>query len=143
MTHSSRALNGKPPLIYEDGLQSRDFVHVSDVAQALMLAMESQAADYGVFNVGTGKALTVLNMAELICRRVGPAGLRPSVAMKYRKGDIRHCYADISQLSALGYKPKVAFEDGVRELVNWVTTQSAEDRVEQASEELKKRGLVS
>ncbi len=140
---SSRALNGKPPLVYEDGLQSRDFVHVSDVAQALVLAMQSRQADYGVFNVGTGRALTVLEMAELICRKVGPAGLHPNVAKKFRKGDIRHCYADISRITALGYKPKVAFEDGIRDLVSWVTTQSAEDRLEQASEELKRRGLVS
>jgi dTDP-L-rhamnose 4-epimerase len=140
---SSRALNGKPPLVYEDGLQSRDFVHVSDVAQALMLAMECEGADYGIFNVGTGRSLTVLNMADLICRRIGPPGLRPGVAMKYRKGDIRHCYANISRLVALGYKPRVAFEDGIRDLVGWVATQNAEDRLEQASEELKRRGLVS
>jgi dTDP-L-rhamnose 4-epimerase len=140
---SSRAMNGKPPLVYEDGLQSRDFVHVSDVAQALILAMESGAANYGVFNVGTGRALPIMKMADLICRRVGPPGLRPQVAMKYRKGDIRHCYADISRLGALGYRPRVAFEDGIRDLVDWVVTQSAEDRLEMASEELKRRGLVS
>jgi len=140
---SSRAMNGKPPLLFEDGRQTRDFVHVSDIVQALLLAMESEAANYELFNVGTGRALSVLEMADLICQRVGPPGLRPEVVRKFRKGDIRHCYADIGKISALGYKPKVAFEQGIEELVDWVRGQTAEDRVSQASAELEKRGLVS
>lgn len=140
---SSRALNGKPPLVYEDGLQTRDFVHVSDIVQGLLLAMDSDEADYGIFNVGTGRALSVLEMAEIICREVGPAGLRPEVVEKYRKGDIRHCYADITRIGALGYRPKVTFEQGLRDLVEWVRRQQAEDRVEEAAAELERRGLVS
>ncbi len=139
---SSRAMNGKPPLVYEDGLQTRDFVHVSDVVQALLLAMDSEAADYGVFNVGTGRALTVLEMAEIICREVGPNGLHPLVARKYRKGDIRHCYADVGRITALGYRPRVAFEGGIHDLAGWVRQQTAVDHLEEASTELAKRGLV-
>lgn len=140
---SSRALNGKPPLVYEDGLQSRDFVHVSDIVRGLLLAMDSEAADYGVFNLGTGRALTVLEMAEIICREVGPAGLRPLVAQKFRKGDIRHCYADVGRIGALGYRPRVTFEEGIHDLAGWVRQQTVEDRLEEASTELAKRGLVS
>ncbi len=140
---SSRALNGNPPLLYEDGLQTRDFVHVEDVVQGLLLAMDREAANYGIFNVGTGRALTVLEMADIICREVGPPGLRPLPVKKYRKGDIRHCYADISKISALGYRPRVVFEEGLRDLVAWVRQQRAEDRVAQASAELERRGLVS
>jgi dTDP-L-rhamnose 4-epimerase len=139
---SSRALNGKPPLVYEDGLQRRDFVHVGDVVQALLLAMESDAADHGVFNVGTGRALSILEMAEIICREVGPAGLRPLVTRKFRKGDIRHCYADIGRITALGYRPRVTFEEGIHDLASWVVQQSAEDGLEKANAELQSRGLV-
>lgn len=140
---SSRALNGKPPLVYEDGLQTRDFVHVSDVVQALLVAMERDEANYRAFNVGTGRPLAILDVARMICAQVGPAGLEPELAGSFRKGDIRHCYADISRLASLGYAPKVRFEDGVRELTEWVRRQSAEDRLEMAAEELKRRGLVS
>lgn len=140
---SSRALNGKPPLVYEDGLQTRDFVHVSDIVQGLLLAMDNEATNYGIFNVGTGRALSILEMAEIICREVGPPGLSPQVARKYRKGDIRHCYADISRISALGYSPRVTFEQGLSDLVEWVRLQKAEDRVEEAAAELERRGLVS
>ena len=139
---SSRAMNGSPPLIYEDGLQTRDFVHVSDVVQANLLAMDSEAANYQALNVGTGRPLTILQVANTICERVGPPGLRPRVVGKYRTGDIRHCHPDITRITALGYRPRVSFEDGLRELVEWVRQQTAEDRVEQAAGELEKRGLV-
>lgn len=140
---SSRAMNGNPPLIYEDGLQTRDFLHVSDIVQANLLAMDSEAADYGVFNVGTGRALSILQVANTICELVGPPGLRAEVVGRYRKGDIRHCSADIRKISALGYSPRMSFEAGVEELVEWVRRQTAEDRMEQAAAELERRGLVS
>ena len=139
---SSRAMNGNAPLIYEDGLQTRDFVHVSDIVQANLLAMESNEAEYQALNVGTGRHLSILHVAETICELVGPPGLRPRIVGKYRKGDIRHCYPDIAKISALGYRPRVGFEQGLRELMQWVRRQTAEDRVEQAAGELEKRGLV-
>lgn len=140
---SSRAINGNPPLVYEDGLQRRDFIHVNDVVQACLLVKERDEANYGVFNVGTGRALTILEMASIICERVGPPGLRPTVTGRFRKGDIRHCYADISRLSALGYSPRIGFEEGISDLAEWVRLQSAEDHLEQATAQLERRGLVS
>ena len=139
---SSRALNGKPPLVYEDGGQTRDFVHVRDVVQANLLVMDSDQANYGVFNVGTGRPLSVLQVAELLCRQVGPPGLRPSVVGRYRKGDVRHCYADIGRIAALGYVPRVSFEEGLRELADWVRQQTADDLVDRAAAELEQRGLL-
>lgn len=139
----SRALNGKPPVIYEDGLQTRDFVHVSDVVQALLLVMERDEADYRAFNVGSGTHLAILDVARIICEQLGPPELRPEVAGNFRKGDIRHCYADISRLSAIGYSPKVGFESGVGDLTEWVRQQTAEDRMDLAAAELRQRGLVS
>jgi dTDP-L-rhamnose 4-epimerase len=140
---SSRAMNGKSPLVYEDGLQTRDFVHVSDVIQALLLAMDSEAANYRVFNVGAGRPRSILEVANAICALVGPPGLRAETVGRYRKGDIRHCYADIQALSSLGYSPRVDFETGLRELVGWLREQTAHDGVEQAAAELTRRGLIS
>ena len=140
---SSRTLNGKPPMIYEDGLQTRDFVHVSDVVQALLLAMDRDEANYRALNVGSGRPLAIGDVARIICEQVGPAGLGPELADSFRKGDIRHCYADIGRLSALGYSPRVCFEDGVRDLTEWVRRQTADDRMDLAMSELKRRGLVS
>lgn len=139
---SSRLLNDTPPLIFEDGRQGRDFVHVSDIVQANLLALESEAANYGVFNVGTGKATTVREVAEIL-NRVLDRDLEPAMVEKFRAGDIRHCYADIGKAQrALGYAPRISFEEGMRGLVAWVRAQEAEDRAEQATRELERRGLI-
>lgn len=139
---SSRLLNGRPPLIFEDGRQSRDFVHVSDIVQALLLAMERDEANYEAINVGTGRPTTILQVAEELIHELG-VDLRPQVTAQFREGDIRHCYADIGKAERLlGYRPRVRFEDGIRELVHWVRGQCAEDRVEGATAELKERGLT-
>jgi dTDP-L-rhamnose 4-epimerase len=139
---SSRLLNGQPPVIFEDGLQSRDFVHVSDIAQANLLAMERQEMDHQAFNVGTGRALSILRVAELLGQHLD-SRQPPEIAQKFRAGDIRHCFADVSRLCALGYQPRVQFEDGINELVNWVRSQTAVDGFEQARRELMVRGLAS
>lgn len=139
---ASRALNARPPLIYEDGGQTRDFVHVSDVVAALLLVLERPEADYRAFNVGTGRPIPILQVAGAISELVGPAGLRPQVEGSYRKGDVRHCYPEISRLQELGYSPKVSFEEGVADLVEWVRGQVAEDRVDEAAVELFRRGLA-
>jgi dTDP-L-rhamnose 4-epimerase len=120
---SGRMLAGQRPTIYEDGLQQRDFVHVSDIVQACRLAMDNPAADYQVFNVGTGQPVSVLRVAELVGRELGWSG-GFDVVHKFRAGDIRHCFADISRIrQAIGYEPRLRFEDGVRELVAWVGQQ--------------------
>lgn len=138
---SGRLLNDKPPVIFEDGLQSRDFTHVSDIVQANMLAMKRDEMDYGVFNVGTGRQLSILDVADALIEELG-SRQRPEIVRSFRAGDIRHCYADISRLRAMGYRPRVRFEEGVSALVEWVRQQTAVDAFEQAREELVRRGLV-
>jgi dTDP-L-rhamnose 4-epimerase len=139
---SSRLLNGNPPLIFEDGLQSRDFVHVSDIVRANVLAMQNGRADYGVFNIGTGRPLTVLDVAYALSEALGVV-IGPAIVGKFREGDIRHCYSDISKARrVLGYEPRVVFEDGISDLVKWVGMQESQDLVERATGELDKRGLT-
>lgn len=139
---SGRLLNGKPPVIFEDGLQSRDFVHVSDIVQANMLALDRDEAVYEVFNVGTGRALSIYDVATALINEL-KATVQPEIVGGFRAGDIRHCVADISKARLrLGYEPQVKFEDGLAELVAWVKSQSSVDRVEQARSELAARGLI-
>jgi dTDP-L-rhamnose 4-epimerase len=138
---SSRLLNGRRPLVFEDGLQSRDFVHVSDIAQALLLAVRSEGVEGEVFNVGTGRQLTILDMASALAAEIG-VDIAPEVVGKYRAGDIRHCYADIGRIgAALGYSPKVAFRDGIKDLVAAIRAESPVDRVDAAYQELAAHGL--
>ena len=142
---SGAMLAGQPPLIYEDGLQQRDFVHVSDVVQACSLAMVEPAADYQVFNVGTGRPTTVLRVAELLAEELGWRG-DFEITGKFRAGDVRHCFADITRIRELiGYEPRNRFEDGVGELVAWVRAQQAVAGVERSNEavqQLAAHGLV-
>lgn len=138
---ASRIKNGEPPLIYEDGLESRDFVHVDDVVQACMLAMTNENADYQIVNVGSGTALSIIDAARVMIRVMG-ASVEPQVIGKYRVGDIRHCYADLKKArKLLGYKPKVSFEDGIREFINWAMSEESEDLLAAATSELEQRGL--
>jgi dTDP-L-rhamnose 4-epimerase len=145
---SSRYLNGRAPMIFEDGGQSRDFVHVRDIARANALALESPKADGHAINVGTGRPTTILQVARLLLKRLHPdraddPALQPAVLGQFRPGDIRHCYADISRARALlGYEPSIPFEQGVAELVEWVRSQTAIDHSDQALAELKGRGLL-
>ncbi len=142
---SSRILNQKPPVIYEDGLQSRDFVHVSDIVQANILAMEKPEADYEEFNVGTGRHFSVKDVGEMLLKHLAPnSNIQLDIQHKFREGDIRHCYADITKISQrLGYKPCVKFEDGIKILTEWVATQQVEDGFESARAELEQRGLAT
>ena len=139
---SSRLLNGQRPLIFEDGFQSRDFTHISDIVQANLLAMESEAANFQSINVGTGIATSVRRMAELLSEGLG-AAIEPEMVGRFREGDIRHCYADISKArQLLGYEPRVLVEAGIPRLLEWVRAQRAVDGVESATQELQSRGLV-
>jgi dTDP-L-rhamnose 4-epimerase len=104
---SARILNGKPPLIFEDGRQSRDFIHVKDIARANLLALENPAANYQVFNVGAGRPLTVLDFAHLLLQRLGRSDLSPQIEHRFRAGDVRHCYADIARIRAIGFEPQI------------------------------------
>jgi dTDP-L-rhamnose 4-epimerase len=140
---ASRLLNDSAPLVNEDGQQRRDFVSVLDVTQACILAMEHAPEVSGqAFNVGSGRNYTVLEvgrrLAEVLGRRI-----EPEITGKYRVGDIRHCFADISLTrELLGYEPKVMLEDSLIELAQWLEGQIAVDRVQQAAAELNARGLT-
>lgn len=139
---SSRIKNNNPPLIFEDGIQSRDFVSVHDIAEANILAMKNSNADYEVFNVGTGECTNILDIAHTLIKLYGKE-LNPQIINKYRSGDIRHCFSNISKIkNKLGYAPKVDFEIGMKELVNWGEQEKAVDKFEKAHEELKAKGLV-
>jgi dTDP-L-rhamnose 4-epimerase len=139
---SSRLLNGNRPMIFEDGEQTRDFVHVSDIVQANLLALETDRADYQALNVGTGVATSVRVVCELLAGGLG-VDLQPEIVGRYREGDIRHCVSDISKARALlGYEPKVSLENGIPELLSWVRAQAAQDQVEGATAELESRNLV-
>jgi dTDP-L-rhamnose 4-epimerase len=140
---ASRLLNNNPPLINEDGCQMRDFVSVYDIAQVCRLALEVPGAAGQVFNVGSGRQYTVRDVAESIARAVGKEHIQPEITGKYRVGDIRHCFPDISLArEVLGYEPRVMLEDGLIELAAWLESQVAQDRVAEARQELAARGLA-
>jgi dTDP-L-rhamnose 4-epimerase len=141
---SSRLLNGRPPCLYEDGEQGRDFVHVSDIVQANLLAMEKSGADFRALNVGTGVLTPLRELVRGLISRLSPAdSVKPRVLGTFREGDIRHCYADITEIRArLGYEPKVPLELGFDDLAAWARTQVPQDRFDAATEELVSRGLV-
>jgi dTDP-L-rhamnose 4-epimerase len=139
---SGRMLAGEAPLIYEDGQQQRDFVHVSDIVQGIRLAIESASADYQVLNVGTGRPISVVGVGQALAHELGWTG-GFEITGKFRAGDIRHCFADISRIQRLlGYQPRVTFEDGVRELVTWVAGQQAGATGGDAHAQLAAHGLV-
>jgi dTDP-L-rhamnose 4-epimerase len=139
---SSRLLNDQPPVIFEDGEQTRDFVHVDDIVQANLLALETDQADYQALNVGTGRAVSVRDIARSLAKGLGK-NIEPETVGKYREGDIRHCVADISRAKALlNYRPKVELEKGMEGLLDWVKEQHAVDRVSAATDELAARKLV-
>jgi dTDP-L-rhamnose 4-epimerase len=140
---ASRLLNNNRPLVFEDGLQKRDFVSVRDVVRACVLALESKASSGQVINVGTGCPRTVYEVAERMALAVGKPKLTPDVTGSSRAGDVRHCYADIRRARLLlGYEPRVDFTNGVRELTEWLAGQVARDGVAQARAELDARGLT-
>ncbi len=139
---SSRLLNDQRPVVFEDGEQTRDFVHVSDIVQANLLALETDRANYQTINVGTGVPTSVRNISRMLAGGLGKS-LEPEIVGKYREGDIRHCVADISRArTLLGYEPAVSLQQGIPELLEWVRRQSANDRVSQATAELEKHQLV-
>jgi dTDP-L-rhamnose 4-epimerase len=140
---ASRLLNDKPPAVFEDGRQRRDFVSVYDVAQACCLVLEQPESAGAVFNVGSGRSYTISEIAERIAGVIGKEYLTPELTGKYRVGDIRHCFADIRLArSTLGYEPRVGLDEGLEELASWLEGQVATDRVEEASAELAARGLT-
>jgi dTDP-L-rhamnose 4-epimerase len=140
---ASRLLNGKPPLIFEDGEQRRDFVHVGDVARAFHLALTAEDAPGHAINIASGTSMTIREVAERLAGALG-YDIRPVTTGRYRVGDIRHCFADPSLAERLlGFRAEVPAEAGYRELVAWLANEGAIDRVEAAQHELARRGLVA
>jgi dTDP-L-rhamnose 4-epimerase len=140
---ASRLLNERAPLVFEDGRQMRDFVSVHDIVQANLLAMDRSTADGLALNVASGEPVNVTEVASTLAGALGMA-LVPEITGKYRAGDIRHCFADISAARKhLGYEPKVKFADGIHELVSWLRAQSAVDRVAEAAQKLTLYGLTA
>jgi dTDP-L-rhamnose 4-epimerase len=139
---SARLMSKHPPIIFEDGLQSRDFVHVSDIAAAVLAALEPGAADGEALNVGTGRSVTIREVADVLSRHM-EVELEPEVRNAFRAGDVRHCFADIERTrELLGYRPEVSFEDGMRDLIGWLSGNTAIDRVDEATAALEERGLT-
>lgn len=140
---AARLLNDKPPLLYEDGEQLRDFVSVHDVAESFRLALETPAAEGRVFNIGTGIGLSVKEAAEGLADALNKSEIEPEIEGSYRMGDVRHCFADISLAKqVLHYEPSVTFEEGLLELAEWVEGRKPVDRHPEAWAELAVRGLT-
>ena len=139
---AARYLNRAAPVVYEDGNQRRDFVSVHDVARACRLALEAPGAAGHAFNIGSGRSVSVLEVAAALAEVMAIGGLEPDITRKFRVGDIRHCFADIGLArDVLGYQPRVSLEEGLQELGEWIRTQKAHDRAETATRELAERGL--
>jgi|TARA_B110000259_G_C14024583_1_gene404218 dTDP-L-rhamnose 4-epimerase len=140
---STRLLNGNGIDIYEDGQESRDFVFIDDVVSATILALEKKKANNQIFNVGSGIATSVSEVANLL-KSLYNSDIKISVSGKYRLGDIRHNYADLSKIrSELGFSPKFDFISGITLFVNWVKTQEVmEDKYEISIQELESKGLI-
>ena len=141
---SSALLNGRRPLVFEDGLQERDFIHVSDVVTACMLAIERDEIGDIVANVGTGRATTLLQLQMLLRRHIaGAEDIEPEIVGRFREGDVRSCYADVSRArELLGFAARVSLAEGVKELTAWVLEQSSADRARDALEELQQFRLL-
>ncbi len=138
-------LNEEPPTVYEDGLQTRDFVHVRDIVAANLLALDADAGAVAgqVFNVGTGRPTSLLELYEALEKALGVTGVEPVIPGRFRTGDIRHCYADISKITAkLGYAPETDLETGLVDLSEWMRTQDAQNLTARAAAELERKGLV-
>jgi dTDP-L-rhamnose 4-epimerase len=139
---ASRLLNRRAPIVFEDGLQSRDFIHVSDIVRGIVLALEAENAIGRAVNLGTGRATTVLEVGDSLARGLG-VDIEPAITSQYRAGDIRHCFADPTRAwEVLGFEAVVGFEEGMHELIFWLADQQAEDYVERATSELAARGLT-
>lgn len=140
---ASRLINNQPPLVFEDGVQMRDFVSVYDIVRANMLAMLSDRANGEIVNIGCGKPITIIQVAQLLSRALGKE-IEPVVTRKYRAGDIRHCFADVTKARELiGYEAQVSHEAGFQELAAWLADKQADDKAETMLSELAAFGLTA
>lgn len=137
-----RLLHGLPPVCFEDGRQLRDYVNVKDVARANVLAMEDDRTNFGVFNVGGKRPVTVLEFARIMVNEFG-SDLEPLVPGEFRLGDTRHTISDVSKLEALGWQPAIPVEQNVREYVAWMREQQTTDEFLRAADRImREQGVV-
>ncbi|HUZ14411.1 MAG TPA: NAD-dependent epimerase/dehydratase family protein [Caulobacteraceae bacterium] len=141
---AARLANGRRPMLFEDGEQKRDFVHVSDVVRAFLLALDHPGAPGETFNIASGETRTIRQIAELAATALGRPGLAPEITGQMRAGDVRHCLPDLTRAEQrLGYRARVPFAEGLADLAAWVARQDARDRVAEARRELELKGLVA
>jgi dTDP-L-rhamnose 4-epimerase len=133
--------NDTPPLIYEDGNQRRDFIHVRDLVRGKLLLLDHPDANDDIFNIGTGKPSSILDLAGTLIEICGK-NFSPDIIYKFRNGDIRDCYADISKIKALGFAPELSLREGLKDLIAWSDSQEAVSRVGDAHQKLVEKGLV-
>lgn len=139
----SRLKNNKPPVIYEDGLQTRDFISVYDIVDANVFCLENEKSFGKVFNLGTGKPVTIKGIAEILAKLL-EKNIKPEITQNFRSGDVRHCTGDISLIKdILSWVPKWTFEEGMRDLIEWGVKIEARDLFEKASKKLQSKGLIN
>ena len=140
----SRLQAGQPPVVYEDGQQTRDFVSVHDVTAAVVRALDADEAVGGVFNIGSGIPRRIGETAEVLARLLGRPDIAPTITRQFRKGDVRHCTADLTRARRLlGFEPSVSWEAGLREVIDWARSAPTADRFGRAQDELVQHGLLS
>ena len=138
---STRILNYNPINIFEDGLESRDFVFIDDVVDATIIGLESENANNQVYNVGSGVNTSILKVANKL-KELYDSDVEITISGNYRLGDIRHNYADLSKIKSIGFEPKVSFDEGIERFSAWVKQQEVqEDTYEQSIKEMKEKGL--
>ncbi|MBI3010509.1 MAG: NAD-dependent epimerase/dehydratase family protein [Candidatus Omnitrophica bacterium] len=139
---STMILNGMPPVIFEDGWQTRDFVFVEDVARANLLVMKDPRANFRVFNVGTGRATAISKVVEILSKAY-KRKVQPRIGEQFRLGEVRHLVADITQIAQLGFAPQVPFEEGIRRYVDWISSQgNIHDYFTAVEEHLRGSGVI-
>ena len=137
-----RIANGAPPVCYEDGQQLRDYVNVADVARANVLAMESDSDEHAVYNVGGGRAITVLEFARIMLD-ASESSLEPMVPGDYRLGDTRHTVSDISAIKRLGWEPTIPVEQSVVEYLGWMSGfAGTADYLAEAEQAMREMGVI-
>lgn len=140
---STQIKNGNGIKIFEDGTESRDFVYIDDIVNAILLGIDNDKANYRVFNVGSGIPIDVLTVAKTLIHFYGKE-VPVTITGSFRIGDIRHNYADLSKISGiLGYSPSVSFNEGIQKFANWVDSQEVQkDLFQESVQEMKSKGLL-
>jgi dTDP-L-rhamnose 4-epimerase len=140
----ARLLAGERPVVYEDGGQSRDFISVHDVAETAVRLLGTGDADGRILNLGSGVARRIGDIADTLAVLTGREDLPPRITGQFRRGDVRHCTADVRRArETIGFTPRVSWEDGLRELLDWCRDAASSDQFGHAQRELERHGLLS